>query len=174
MISLAVGLVLWTRLRTPLGTDHDLYHNRVFTCVRVLDGDTLELGWPDGRSPTTRVRLLGVDTPETTHGDQPAMHFGPEAAAFTLSRVDGRPVRILLPPHETRDRYHRLLGYIELDDGETMLNEELIRNGRVTRIGVSTTSGGAVHGSGEAGPQARRRALGGPGHRADARVAAAL
>ena len=129
VMSVAVGLVLWIRLRTPLGTDHDRYHNRVFTCVHVLDGDTLELACPDGRSHTTRVRLLGLDAPEIAHGDRPAMHFGPEAAAFTRSLVDGRPVRILLPPHETRDRYHRLLGYIELSDGETMLNEELIRNG---------------------------------------------
>ncbi len=97
--------------------------------MRVLDGDTLELGCPDGRSHTTRVRLLGVDAPETAHGDRPAMHFGPEAAAFTRSLAEGRPVRVLLPPDETRDRTHRLLAYVELDDGETMLNEELIRHG---------------------------------------------
>ncbi len=126
---LAVGLVVWARARTPIGSDHDRYHNRVFTCIRAVDGDTLDLGFPDGRSTTTRVRLMGVDAPETARGDQPAMHFSHEAAAFTRSLVEGRPVRILLPPYETRDRHRRLLAYVELPDGETLLNEELIRNG---------------------------------------------
>src|SRR5213593_3977502 len=56
----------------------------------VVDGDTLEVTW-QGRPE--RVRLLGVDTPETVDPHRPVGCFGPEAAAFTHRRLQGRTVR---------------------------------------------------------------------------------
>ena len=48
--------------------------------IRVVDGDTLvvEIG-----GKTERVRLSGVDTPETVHPKKPVGYFGTEASAFT-------------------------------------------------------------------------------------------
>ena len=48
--------------------------------VRVIDGDTIVL---DGGE---RVRLIGVDTPETVHPRWPVEYFGKEASAFTTAR----------------------------------------------------------------------------------------
>ena len=88
---------------------------------RVVDGDTLVL---DGGE---RVRLIGVDTPETVHPSKPVEHFGREASAFTKRMAAGRRVRLEFHL-ERQDRYGRTLAYVYLDDG-TFLNAELIRQG---------------------------------------------
>src|SRR5579863_1528183 len=67
---------------------------------RAVDGDTLLL---DDR---TRVRLLGVDTPETVKPDWPIERFGPEAHDFTSSHVAGRRVRLEFDK-ERHDKYGR-------------------------------------------------------------------
>jgi micrococcal nuclease len=90
-------------------------------CVRAVDGDTLEL---DGGE---RVRLIGVDTPETVDPRRPVQYFGKEASAFTRRLAQGRSVRLEYD-QETRDRYGRTLAYVYLPDG-TFLNAEIIRQG---------------------------------------------
>lgn len=87
---------------------------------RAVDGDTLLL------AGGTRVRLLGVDTPETKRPDWPVEPFGPEAHEFTREHVEGRSVRLEFDK-ERRDKYGRVLAYVYLDDW--FLNEELIRAG---------------------------------------------
>ena len=127
MLVFILGAVLaYARLSASVGPDLERYHNRTFLCTRVIDGDTIELAVPDAGSTTTRVRLWGVDTPETSVSAG-ATYFGREAAAFTRSRVEGREVRLVLAPNDTRDRYNRLLAYVYV--GDDMLNEELIATG---------------------------------------------
>jgi micrococcal nuclease len=89
----------------------------------VVDGDTLDVRW-DGR--TERVRLLGVDTPETVDPHRPVGCYGPEAAAFTHRRLEGRTVHLRFD-RERRDRYGRLLAYVELDGHR--FNDELLTGG---------------------------------------------
>jgi micrococcal nuclease len=88
--------------------------------ARAVDGDTLLLA--DGR----RVRLIGVDTPETKKENTPVQPWGTEAHAFTSGRVDGRRVRLEFD-RERQDHYGRLLAYVYVDD--LLLNEELLRAG---------------------------------------------
>lgn len=129
-VALAVLAVLaWNRSRTPFGTDHERYHNQTFTCINVVDGDTLDLQTPDGMKASTRVRLWGVDTPETVKRGTPPMYFGPEASAYTAGRALHRRVRIVLDPDQTRDKYDRLLAYVYPDGAETMLNEDILEQG---------------------------------------------
>ncbi|MDM8007491.1 MAG: thermonuclease family protein [Phycisphaerae bacterium] len=111
------------------GTDHDRYNNRTFTCIKVIDGDTLHIDAPDGKKSYTAVRLIGVDTPEIDKSLGRPTYFGAEASEFTRSQAEGKPVRIVLKEKETRDRFRRLLAYVYLDDGLTMLNEEIIAQG---------------------------------------------
>jgi micrococcal nuclease len=87
---------------------------------RVIDGDTIVL---DGN---VRVRLIGVDTPETKHPHKPVEPLGPEATEFTRSLVDDREVRLEFD-RERRDRYGRVLAYVYVDG--KLLNEEIIRAG---------------------------------------------
>lgn len=102
---------------------------------RVIDGDTLvisaegDLRAPDGPPlEGERVRLIGIDTPEIAHGQQPAECYGEEAFGFTRGRVEGRLVRIELDARPGyRDRFGRLLGYVVLQD--EVLNERILRDG---------------------------------------------
>jgi micrococcal nuclease len=112
----------------PVGEDYLRYNDRTFRVVHVVDGDTLDVDEPDGGKPATRIRLWGVDTPETKAPHKPVQHFGPEASAFTTSACQGKVVRLQLVRGRTRDKYHRLLAYVLLGDG-TMLNSELIGRG---------------------------------------------
>jgi micrococcal nuclease len=90
-------------------------------CLRVIDGDTIVL---DGNE---RVRLIGVDTPETVHPRKSVEYFGREASAFTHRLVEGRRVRLEYD-QDLRDRYGRTLAYVFLEDGR-LVNAEIIRQG---------------------------------------------
>lgn len=92
----------------------------IYRVRRVVDGDTLLL---ENRA---RVRLLGVDTPETVREDHPVEPWGPEATAFTKEFVVGGSVRLEFD-RERMDRYGRYLAYVYVDDD--LLNEALIRAG---------------------------------------------
>ena len=58
--------------------------------TRVVDGDTLVV---EIAGQTERVRLIGVDTPETVHPQKPVEYFGKEASAFTKRLAEGQTVR---------------------------------------------------------------------------------
>lgn len=94
--------------------------------LRAVDGDTLEVVI-DGRKE--KVRLIGVDTPESVDPRRPVGFFGKEAAAFTRRLVAGRRVLLEADPDAfDRDRYGRLLRYVHLPDG-TLVNAEIIKQG---------------------------------------------
>ncbi len=95
---------------------------QVVDVQRVVDGDTLLLRGGQ------RLRLQGVDTPETVLEDHPVEEWGPEATAFTKEfvRAAGGRIEIELDGEAT-DQYDRWLRFV-WHDGR-MLNEELIRAG---------------------------------------------
>jgi micrococcal nuclease len=121
MILLVAGLAAWqlfdSSRRAPPAV---LEPGTIAYVERAVDGDTLLL------ADQTRIRLLGVDTPETKRPDTPVEPFGPEAHEFTRAHVEGRSVRLEFDK-ERHDRYGRVLAYVYLDDW--FLNEELIRAG---------------------------------------------
>ncbi len=94
----------------------------VYQVERVVDGDTLLL------AGGARVRLIGVDTPETVKPDHPVEPFGHEATAFTERFVaDGNGEVRLEFDGPRKDRYDRFLATVWV--GDRMLNEELLRAG---------------------------------------------
>jgi micrococcal nuclease len=114
--------------QNTIQTDFERYNSRSFPVTKVVDGDTIDIGIPDGNSANTRIRLWGVDTPETKKPNTPVMYFGPEAYKFTTDTVLNKNVRIFLEKKQTRDRYGRLLAFVQLPDGK-YLNEELLSEG---------------------------------------------
>ena len=99
----------------------------------VVDGDTITVGrgWR-----STKVRLIGVDTPETVHPEKPVEFFGPEASEFTKRQLDGKKVRLEFESSTQYDDYDRLLAYVFLLDG-TLFNAELIKQGYARVIAPS-------------------------------------
>jgi micrococcal nuclease len=97
------------------------YGNNSVRVKRVIDGDTLLL------TSGERVRLIGVNTPETKHPQKPVERFGSDAYLFTKKIVEGKEVRLEFD-WQKRDKYGRLLAYVYLADG-TFLNAEIIRQG---------------------------------------------
>jgi micrococcal nuclease len=91
--------------------------------LRVVDGDTIEVSL-EGR--TEDVRYIGVDTPESVTPGEPVECFGRRASEFNRRLVDGRTVSLRFD-HERRDRYERLLAYVEVGDRD--VNAELVRRG---------------------------------------------
>lgn len=118
-LAVAVGL-----LAAPALAESETANSTTLRLVeRVIDGDTLVLEGGE------RVRLIGVDTPETVHPQKPVERFGKEASEFTRGMVEGERVRLEYEQGmPTEDRYGRTLGYVYLEDG-TLLNLEIIERG---------------------------------------------
>jgi micrococcal nuclease len=97
-------------------------YNATVRVTRVVDGDTIDI------SPSveglSRVRLIGMDTPEVYFGTQP---YGPEASAYAKQQLDGEEVNLELDVQKI-DPYGRLLAYVYLPDRE-MFNEVLLEEG---------------------------------------------
>jgi len=93
-------------------------------CIKAVDGDTIIVNIAGVKE---RVRLIGVDTPETKHPRKPVQRFGKEAYNFTWRMVEGKKVRLEFDQNQ-RDKYRRLLAYVYLEDG-TFLNAEIIKQG---------------------------------------------
>jgi micrococcal nuclease len=91
-----------------------------FDVVRVVDGDTIII------APNKRVRLIGVNAPESVKPDSPVEPWGPEAGEFTREFLAGGTVRLEYD-RERVDRFGRYLAYVWV--GKRMLNEELLRAG---------------------------------------------
>ena len=89
--------------------------------TRVVDGDTIDVTFLDGRADT--VRLLAVDTPETFSANKPDEyanitdtacldHWGDLATAFALELLDGEMVDLIPDPSAgARGSFGRLLAY---------------------------------------------------------------
>ncbi|MEN9558669.1 MAG: hypothetical protein RL141_1038 [Candidatus Parcubacteria bacterium] len=97
------------------------------TVISVADGDTFDVRLDDGIE--ARVRMLGVDTPETVDPRKPVQCFGLEASTFTKQLLTD--ARVLLeedPLADERDLYGRLLRNVVTETGID-LNAELIAEG---------------------------------------------
>ncbi len=99
---------------------------RLFSVARVIDGDTIEVIYEAGQ--LKKVRLIGIDTPETVDPRKPVQCFGQEASAKTKALLEGKQVRLEKDTiGDSIDKYGRLLRYVYVDG--TLVNAELIKQG---------------------------------------------
>jgi len=122
LLWLVLFLPLFTSSVYPLGERQPQFR----TVRRVVDGDTLVL------ENKERVRLIGVDTPETKHPRKPVEYYGKEASRFTKTMCEGKRVRLEFDQANAhighKDRYRRTLAYVFLEDG-SFLNAEIVKQG---------------------------------------------
>jgi|GEM_PF-4671677 micrococcal nuclease len=106
--------------------------------VDVVDGDTIDVIMPDGKEE--RVRMLGVDTPETAASKNKPYEYGDitdldclaswglKAKQYTESKLEGKYVYIEFDPIAgMRGYYGRLLAYVYYDS--TDFTAELVKQG---------------------------------------------
>lgn len=98
----------------------------VYKVLEVIDGDTITIS-KDGE---TKVRLMGMDTPErTTTRNGNIEYFGEEAYKYARSLIEasGWEVRLTYD-QQKKDKYDRDLAYVWLKDGR-MLNAVMVADG---------------------------------------------
>lgn len=108
--------------------------NNLYEVVRVVDGDTVILNI-DGNK--TRVRLIGIDTPESVAKDKSRnVKEGKVASNYTKRLLENKRVRLEYDD-EKHDVYDRQLGYLFLDD--EFINEKLLKEG-MAKLYTKTTN----------------------------------
>jgi micrococcal nuclease len=111
------------------------------TVTKNVDGDTIEVHI--GRR-TERIRLLGIDTPETVDPKRPVACFGKEASERTAQLLPpGTRVR-LERDVEARDKYGRLLAHVYRVDDGTYVNLALISEGFARTLTIPPNSAHAA------------------------------
>jgi endonuclease YncB( thermonuclease family) len=142
----------------------------VATVLSVVDGDTVELELGGQRE---RVRLLGIDTPETVHPSKPVECWGPEASALATQLLAPGTEVLVQRDQEARDRFGRLLAYLWRRHDHLFVNGVLCGRGRSSHV-VDRTQRcppGRPGGSGAPSPLRRTWPVGSLPHRGHPGVA---
>lgn len=92
---------------------------------RVVDGDTFVAH--DQQHHKLKVRLIGVDTPETVKPHTAVQPYGKKASNYSKSHLTNKNV-YLEYDQEKHDQYGRTLAYVWMDK-KNMYNQELIEKG---------------------------------------------
>jgi len=95
--------------------------------IRVVDGDTIYVNY---ENKNTKVRFIGIDTPEIFHPNKPVEEFGLEASKKTKELLKNKEKICLISDEigDSYDKYDRKLSYIFTNDG-TDINAELLKQG---------------------------------------------
>ncbi len=97
---------------------------------RIVDGDTLHL--KDGR----KIRLIGINTPELGHRGEASEPYGQQAYQVLRDFIGNTGKVGLSFDRERRDRYHRILAYVVLANGQS-LEQYLLKQGLAVSIAIS-------------------------------------
>jgi micrococcal nuclease len=100
--------------------------------TKVVDGDTIDVDIDLGFdiSFSSRVRLAGIDTPESRTSDKMEKALGLEAKAYLKNAIDGaKSVVIKTEKMDSSEKYGRILGWVYLDGSEKSINEQMILDG---------------------------------------------
>lgn len=97
-----------------------------YKVTKVIDGDTIQV---DMNGNLEKVRLIGINTPETVDPRRTVECFGKEASKRMNDLLSGKIVRLEYDDTQgLRDTYDRLLAYVYLED-EQMVNRKMIAEG---------------------------------------------
>ncbi|HSX39398.1 MAG TPA: thermonuclease family protein [Candidatus Saccharimonadales bacterium] len=98
----------------------------LYNVIKVVDGDTFDVVI---ENKNERVRLIGINAPETVDPVKPIECYGNEASQKLKKYLTGQQVSLQADVTQAnRDVYNRLLRYVFLPDG-TFINEQMIRQG---------------------------------------------
>jgi micrococcal nuclease len=109
-----------------------MYEYRVKQVLKIVDGDTIDVDIDLGFdiSFTSRVRLAGIDTPESRTTDKKEKALGLEVKQRLkdlLSKSSSVVIKTEKP--DSTEKYGRVLGWLFVDGAEKSVNEALIADG---------------------------------------------
>jgi micrococcal nuclease len=107
------------------------------TMVSVVDGDTIDVVIDGHRE---RVRLIGIDTPETKKPNTPIQCYGPEATKFTKSLLAPDAALHLERDVVARDDFGRMLAYVYLAGSGQFVNMTIISKGFARPLTIQPNS----------------------------------
>jgi len=112
--------------------DKDPYIYRIKQILRVIDGDTIDADIDLGFdiSLTKRIRLAGVDTPESRTADVNEKKYGLESKEWLKHKVE-KAEHILIKTElpDSTEKYGRIIGHLFVNDQANSLNEQMIDAG---------------------------------------------
>jgi micrococcal nuclease len=100
--------------------------------TNVVDGDTIDADIDLGFSISfsSRVRLAGIDTPESRTSDKAEKVLGLESKEYLKSKIkDAKSVVIKTEKMDSSEKYGRILGWVYLDGSTVSINEQMISEG---------------------------------------------
>ena len=109
-----------------------MYEYNVKKVTKIVDGDTIDVDIDLGFniSFSQRVRLAGIDTPESRTKDAREKALGLEVKnKVKVSMESAKKVVIITELPDSTEKYGRILGWVYLDDSTKSLNEQLIEEG---------------------------------------------
>ena len=106
-----------------------MYEYEVKEIVRVVDGDTVDVIFDLGFSlfKKERVRLAGIDTPESRTRNKEEKRFGLEAKEKVSSILN--TAETIICQTEKEGKYGRILGWLYIDGNSGSLNQQLVDEG---------------------------------------------
>lgn len=109
-----------------------MYEYRVKKVLAVIDGDTIDVDIDLGFnvSYTQRVRLAGIDTPESRTKDLKEKALGLEVKDYLKKQLkDALTVTIKTEKPDSSEKYGRILGWLYINEDTKSLNELMIEQG---------------------------------------------
>jgi micrococcal nuclease len=112
--------------------DKDPYIYRIKQITKVVDGDTIDADIDLGFdiSLTKRIRLAGVDTPESRTSDANEKKYGLQSKEWLKHKVESAEhilIKTELP--DSTEKYGRIIGHLFVNDQEASLNDQMIVEG---------------------------------------------
>jgi micrococcal nuclease len=109
-----------------------MYEYRIKKVTNVVDGDTIDVEIDLGFSVSyaQRLRLAGIDTPESRTTDKAEKALGLEAKEYLKSKIkDAKNIVVKTEKPDSSEKYGRILGWIYVDGSNKSINEQMIEDG---------------------------------------------
>jgi len=109
-----------------------MYEYHVKKVNNVVDGDTIDVDIDLGFdiSFSSRVRLAGIDTPESRTTNKAEKVLGLEAKEYVKSKIkEAKEFVIKTEKMDSSEKYGRILGWLFLDGSKVSVNEQMIAEG---------------------------------------------
>ncbi len=109
-----------------------MYEYRIKKVTNVVDGDTIDVDIDLGFSVSfsQRLRLAGIDTPESRTIDKAEKILGLESKEYLKSKLkDAKDIIVKTEKPDSKEKYGRILGWIYVDGSTKSINDQMIEDG---------------------------------------------